>query len=545
MAALGTGFAALMAACTPSGTAPASSSASALTKVKGGHIVEAGFGQLLTQPLNGSTSGINGLYSNGLLWVKGNGDIEPRIAESMPTVSPDGLTYTFKIRPNITWSDGEPINADDVMWTFQTFLQQPGYEIVRHDWRTHVRTYMQKVEKVDSLTVAFTLKKPWAPWAPIVMTRSLFPAHMYQGKSAESLRSFMPSVVAGPFVPVSLGSGGQEMTLKRNDKFPLGPVALEQYVYRTYASVDAVVAAFQSGEVDFSVGVLGSQHAAPLKSAGMSVWGHYDSNPLCMSFNMDPAKPASRFFPQADPRVRQALMYALDREAMATAIFRGFAQPARSFIPSYSWAYNKDTKPQYTFDPAKAASLLDAAGWKLNASGQRERDGVPLKFDFKEIAGDAVEDSVSASLQEQWRKVGVNVTITGYSSAERLDQWTSKRSYDTMLMTTASPPDPDYSIHLHSAFTAPGSFNSALYKSPEADRLLEAGAATLDQAQRKTFYFQLQDLLANDLPIAALFDRQHIYGMNTRVQGVMENTGSMGSSYSRDYMKDAWVKDGK
>jgi peptide/nickel transport system substrate-binding protein len=216
-------------------------------------------------------------------------------------------------------------------------------------------------------------------------------------------------------------------------------------------------------------------------------------------------------------------------------------------IPSsFTWANNPDTKPQYAYDKSKAEGLLDSAGWTLNASGTRERDGVTLGFDLRETAGDAIQDAVAASLQEQWRKIGVTTTITGQSAAEYIDQQTSRRSYDAMLFSAAWPPDPgNISLHLHSDATAPGNFNSQMYRSPEADRLMDAAAATIDQAARKSLYFQLQDVLANDLPIAPLFDRQDVYGISPRVDGIVENLGSMSTSFSRDYMKDAWVKDGK
>lgn len=544
LAAIGVGGAALLAACTPGGSSSSSQSAAG-QKVKGGHIVEAAFGALVTQTFSVG-GGAYLLYAEGLVTNLGNGDVAARAAADLPAISADGLSYTFKMRPGQKWSDGQPITVDDVVWTYQKFLLEPGYETVTHIFRTQVRTYMKACEKIDADTVKFTMKQAWAPFLPVVLARPIFPAHLYASQTPAQLAAAVATVGNGIFNPGDIAAG-QQMSFKRNDAhFPIA-TALDSYVYRAYSSVDGILAAMQSGEVDFAPRVFGYQHVAPLKAAGMNVIGVYASGVgLGVGFNLDPAKPASKFFPQSDPRTRQALMYALDRDAMATAIYGGYGKPSKSFIASGSWGSNPNATPQYTFDPAKAASLLDAAGWKVGAGGVREKDGQPLKFGIWFITGDAAQEPVAASLQQQWKKVGADVTLVGQNSQSFFQQQGQTRTFDTMLAQIGSPPDPDVFFHVHSASAAPGGFNAWHYVNPECDRLLDGGASAQDRPTRKTFYDKLQDLLANDLPLAPLFERQDIIAWNPRIQGLeAAMLGGFANSWSRDYIKDVWVKDGK
>ena len=124
-------------------------------------------------------------------------------------------------------------------------------------------------------------------------------------------------------------------------------------------------------------------------------------------YQLDPAKPASKFF--GDKAVRQALLYALDREAIAKALYFGQATVANTSMPPKSWAYNKDNKPVYPFDKAKAASMLDAAGWTVPAGGgTRQKGGVPLKFEMITNAGNKVRENLLVVMQQQWKDVGVD-----------------------------------------------------------------------------------------------------------------------------------------
>jgi peptide/nickel transport system substrate-binding protein len=264
---------------------------------------------------------------------------------------------------------------------------------------------------------------------------------------------------------------------------------------------------------------------------------------IYLFYQLDPAKPASKFF--SDRRVRQALLYGLDREKMAQALFFGAAAPGQSVIPSVTWAYDANVTPKYTFDKAKAEQLLDDAGWKKGASGVREKSGVPLKFELMGATGSKPLENAVVSIQEQWKAIGVEVAPKMVDSNTISNVSTNTREYDAMVSQRNMPQDPDPSLTWSSGNAAPGGFNTTGYKNPDVDKLIESAAAVFDQEQRKKIYSQFQNLMATEVPGPPLFVPREIVGVNKRVQGVVGTLGTFNRLRRTLWFKDVWVTDGK
>jgi peptide/nickel transport system substrate-binding protein len=358
---------------------------------------------------------------------------------------------------------------------------------------------------------------------------------------ATSLNQLEPPSVTAAMFKFDKWDKGQQISFKKDPTSPIQP-HVDAYIQREFANQAALKSALLAGEVDFSIFVAPDQ-VEELKAAGMQIIAYPSQNQLSLEFNTDPAKPAAKFF--TDVRVRQALVYALDREAMKKALYFGYADVAHSFIPSYfDWAYNPNLSPKYGYDMTKAKDLLEAAGWKTGSSGLREKDGVPFKFEILSTSGDTVIEKTSATIQQQWKQLGIDATIKTTDPAGRLDNWQNKRQFDLMVTYIVWVPDPDPTVHLHSAETRLGSWNASFYKNPEADRLIETAAATTDREKRKTAYYALEDILARDITVAPLLAGQQIVAANPRVVGLQGNVGTMGV-LTRAWLKDVWLKDGK
>jgi peptide/nickel transport system substrate-binding protein len=538
--------AALLAACVPSGSVSPAASSSAATVVKGGHV---------TQGIVGSFSRINPFYVGGqnpglnawqilyemVYGPKANGEFEPILAQSAPTVSTDQKTVTIKLRSGMKWTDGQPLTAEDVAFTYQV-LYDPKWSKVPHGKRGRSPAFIDSVRATDPTTVTILLKSPWAALINTIGDVTIAPKHIFGNMTPEQITTWneTPSVTSGPF-KFERWDKGQQVSLIKNDASFRAP-NIDRYIIREFGNSDALLAALQTGEVDWAI--IDPSVVDLIRNAGKSdVLAFPDKRFLTYFHQLDPAKPASKLF--GDVRVRQALMYALDREAMAKAIYLGYAKPSQSVIgPIFEWAHNPNVTPKYAFDKAKAESLLDEAGWKRGASGTRERDGTPFRFDFKAQAGDRLQEKIVASLQEQWRAIGVELTPRLTDGAGVVDEWQNKHNQDMLMVNAIHLTDPDLSRFLSSADAIPGSYNSASYKNPEVDQILNEALATVDRAKRKELYSRLQNIIARDLPMAPLFDPQMVVAVNKRLKGPAAAFDTF--SYDKSWWTDRfWVTDAK
>jgi len=257
------------------------------------------------------------------------------------------------------------------------------------------------------------------------------------------------------------------------------------------------------------------------------------------------AKAAALF---SDKAVRQALLYALDRQGMADSIYFKLASVANTPVPPVSWAYNKDAKPQYPHDVAKANSMLDAAGWAKGTDGIRAKGGNKLSFTMMTNAGNKQRESSLVAMQDAWKQIGVDATPKLITFPQLVAQITNDRSFDVFLVGFSWGQDPDQSALWHSRNTAPGGFNGFGYKSSNMDKILDDAVGVLDQGKRKALYFQMQDILNDEVPAPILVFNKGIWGINKRVQGVSGGDTGLGTYTQfqfRPWMHTTFLSDQK
>jgi peptide/nickel transport system substrate-binding protein len=495
----------------------------------GGHIVEGAFGDIRTiNPiLAGDTNSrmMANLIFAPLLMSNAKGDLIPGLASEVPTPSADGRTYTFKLRPGVTWSDGTALTAEDVVFTYE-LMWAPEYKEVTSPHRGTLESTLESVDAPDPATVVMTTKTVYGPFLVQFAQIGILPRHVLGSLSAAEINTTefnnAPSVASGPFEFVSWDKGLQT-ELKRNESYYGDKALVDRYILKVVPDQVTLANQLKTGEIDF--GPLGPTAVADVQQrAGdrVDVLEFDSAVTEYFDFQLDPAKPGSRFF--SDRRVRQALLYALDREQIVESLYFGHAKVATGPIPPINdWAYNADAQPQYPYDKAKAEQLLDEAGWIRGADGVRTKDGVRFEIEVLTNSGNKVREGILQVMEQQWGEIGVVAHPKLIEGPRLVEQLTNLRTFDVLFTGFPWQQDPDQSIRWHSRNAAIGGFNSNPFINDEVDRLLDEAVATTDRETRKQLYYEFQDLMNEELPTATLTSLTGIWGVSKRLEGAIRS----------------------
>jgi peptide/nickel transport system substrate-binding protein len=532
------------------GNSGSSSTQTAPQGKKGGHVVEGNLSDIsfLNSVLSSDTasSQVIAMLFEGLLSSKPNGDLVPGLAEAMPQVSSDGTTYTFKLRKNLKWSDGQPLTSDDVLFTFNLMFA-PDYKDVNSPRRTDLEQNLQSITAPDPLTIVFKTKGVWSPFLALHAQREIMPKHVLGSLPPKGINTAdfnsAPSATNGAFKFVRWDKG-QQVVLARNDNYFRGPTLLDQYVYKVAPDSVTLTNLLKTGEVDFgpvdpslwdSLATVDTLNR--LTPFGVPTFTFY-------AYNLDPAKSGGKMF--ADKAVRQALLFALDRQQMADKVYFKQATIADSVEPPISWAHS-NAKPSYGFDKNKAQSMLDAAGWTKGSDGIRAKGGVQLKFEMITNQGNKQRESLLQIMQQSWADIGVSATPRLIQFPQLVTQITNQRTFEVFLVGFNFQQDPDESQLFASTAANPGGFNGFQFKNPQVDTVLKQAASTLDQGKRKQLYAQFQDLMNEEVPAPILVFNKGLWAAGKRVQGLTNSVfGSYNQFGSRSlFYKDVWVSDQK
>ena len=240
---------------------------------------------------------INNLLFDGLLNSSANGDLVPLLATSLPTVSSDQLTMTFKLKPGVKWTDGRDVTADDVVFTYRVF-SAPEYKEANTTRRADFDQYFDSVSAPDPFTVVFKFKQPWAPFVTWHCQYGIVPRHILGNMSAQELNTtevnIKPTVSNGMF-KFSSWDKGQQVVLERNPDYHRGPTPLDSYTMKVLASSTAVASGLQTGEID--MGIIDPTVADQMKSEPrVTVTDYSIAAIIYLFYQLDASKPGSKFF---------------------------------------------------------------------------------------------------------------------------------------------------------------------------------------------------------------------------------------------------------
>ncbi|MFD7440715.1 ABC transporter substrate-binding protein [Streptomyces sp. NPDC059909] len=370
--------------------------------------------------------------------------------------SPDKLTWTYTIRKDSKWSDGKQATAEDAAWTFNKMMTDENAATSNGSFTANFK----KVTAPDPETLVIELKKPQATMTALDVP--IVPKHVWEKVgdfSKFNNDKQFPIVGNGPYILTDF-KVDQYVKLKPNKGFWRGAPKFDELVFKYYKDGDAAVAALQKGEVSFVSGLTPAQ-AASLKSAknikvndapGRRFFA-LATNPGAQS--KDGKKFGSGHAALLDPAVRKALFHAVDRETIIDKVFQGHAVEGEGYIPprfaSYFWQPAPEQKIDY--DPAKAAALLDQAGYKKNSSGKRAgKDGKPLDFRILCHATDPNDKAIGKYLQEWWGELGIGLKVDCLDNVS--DPWVAG-DYDLAFDGWSVNPDPDFVLSIHTCAALP------------------------------------------------------------------------------------------
>ena len=414
----------------------------------------------------------------------GSYKIVPGLAVSWD-ISKDGLAYTFRLRPNVQFHDGTPLTADAVKFCFDRQLNEQGpfYKTGTYPYVKGFLGNVQSVEVVDPLTVQIRLKSPLAPFLQYLAHHSLY---IY---SPEALKKWGKDIVkhpvgTGPF-KLDAWEPGVKVALTRNDKYWGGAPKIRQAIYVPIIEAQARLAAIRTGEIDITMDVPPDSLAELRKDPSIEVQETNSSAVWYVTLN-------TRHPILKDRRVRQALNYAVDKDAIIRDILKGTAIVSGGPMSPVYGPYYEEQVTRYPYDPAKAKQQLGEAG---------HPNGIAHTF-FVPESGSGMQSPVEMAtvIQANLAAVGVRAKIQTMEWGAYLKRYLQEPDMAEMSWNP-SIGDPDHvTFMLLSSDRFPPAFNAGYYQNPRVDELLRKGRTTLDERARIPLYREAQRLVAEDAP---------------------------------------------
>lgn len=446
----------------------------------------------------GADREIAGLVFSALTKTDVNGEAIPDLAESWEN-SDDGLVWTFYLREDVTWHDGKPFTADDVVFTYSIPLDQE---------YTGPRAYnfeaIESIEALDEYTVQITLKEVVAPFLLRATTYNILPEHILGDVPISELGEHefntRNPIGTGPF-KFDEWVQGQYIRFVANEEYFGGRPDIDVVIRKEVPDSNAMLAQFKAGDIDFlsltaedlpEAEALVSEGQAELVTGLSSGYTHIEYNLRNPLFE--------------DKRVRQALTHALNREEMVEVVLDGNGEVAHSPGLPLLWAFNEDV-PKFEYDPERAKELLAEAGWV-----DTDEDGILVneqgeRFSFNILGNptNEVRTQMIQIAQQQWREIGVEAVpqfMEGNALLEKIGppNW----DYDSALLGWSVSLDPSVTGFFHSDEIENG-LNRGGYSNPELDELMKASEQTVDQEERKELIEEIQAIIAEEQPYTFLY----------------------------------------
>ncbi|MFE9959286.1 ABC transporter substrate-binding protein [Micromonospora sp. NPDC005299] len=417
--------------------------------------------------------------------ISADGDVAPQLASSWDS-SADATTWTFTIRTNASFHDGTPVTVDDVIWTYKKIIA---------DTKSPVNTYLSDVadiERVSDEQIRFKLKKPFAPFDRQVSLISIMPQKAYEKMGAAEFAK--TPIGSGPFKFVSWQKDTQ-LELAAFDKYWKGAPAIKTLIFKPVPDESARQAGLISGELDV-VPVLPPSSLQRVKSTkGVRVQQVASNRVLYLGFNATQA-------PLDDLKLRQAIDYAIDREAISRDLLKGLGKPIGQVVAPVTFGYDPNVAPA-KYDPARAKALV----------AESKYDGRPIVFQYpnnRYAFGNEVAQAVAGYLGA----AGIKVEMKGMEYSAFFPLWTGKK-LSGIHMFAYGPSIMDAELPLGSLYA---STSRGYWSNEQVDKLIEEQRAASNPKQRAELIGQIWRLSQQNVPYAFLYNEVQAYGISDRVK---------------------------
>jgi peptide/nickel transport system substrate-binding protein len=438
----------------------------------------------------------------------------PRLATSW-SVSKNQLVWTYHIRHGVKWSDGVPLTAADVAYTFQRDTVPGSTE--EADNSAYVANIVpSSVKAIGKYTVQMRVTKPTPNMDLLIV--SILPKHIWEHVSEKQVSNFPNNnpVGSGPFIVTNFKIN-QSVTLKANPNYWGGKPGISKLVFQNFTNPSAEAIALKNGSIDFAENLTASLFNSLKGQPGITLDDAPSGNWDELAFNNGAATVSGKAIGNGNPalrdvNVRRAISYALNLQQLVQHVFLGYAQPASTIVPPIypQYHYSPPASALYSYDPKKAGDMLTADGWKMGPGGIRVKDGKQLKLRLF-FGTDSPTYTADAPYVKSWlNAIGIGVTVTGMSENTET-QDIGNGDYDMFIWGWGVEPNPDFQLSVftcgqRSAGSPPNytpGWSDSFYCNKKYDQLY-AEQKSLAGTARENVVKQMQKILYAEEPYALL-----------------------------------------
>lgn len=487
------------------------------------------------------------LVFEGLLETDKNGEYVPLLAESLPEISEDGKTYTYKIKEGIRFNSGNSLTADDVVFTYTT-LADPAYDgrftstvqdlVGYEEYSQGETTIFEGVEKVDDYTVKFHFKENLV--TNIVKTASSIMDSKFYAHDIgdmEPVKSKMQQLSGtGPyklekFVP------RQYFELVVNEDYHGEKPKIERVIVKSVTGATDVQELIR-GDIDLLAGIIEPEKLEIANKSGIINKNLYlrHGYGYLMFNNQDPIL--------KDKIVRKALSYGFDRESLLELFFKGLAIEIDAPISKAYWTWDDELEKKmikYDYNPEKAKALLDEAGWKIGNDGFRYKDNQKLTIEWATIKDLDLVNFLMPILIANYKELGVDLIVTPTDFNSLMEKvYNEKKGFSLYNMATTLGTFPDPSSSWHSKYDIPGGSNTGRFRNEKNDALLEKLLITHDRDEYKKLWQEWALLMNEEAPLIPLYTNTYADLYNRRLKNF--ETDSLWS-WTQAILKAEFVKE--
>jgi peptide/nickel transport system substrate-binding protein len=468
---------------------------------------------LTTDTASGDYQGL--VYTGGLLRLDENTlEYIPNMAESYE-ISPDGLTFTFRLRKNMLWSDGKPITAQDFKWTYDQ-VKNPANAFPYLSQLDFISSY----EALDDYTLQIKIGEVYAPaLGQMSGLITPLPKHVWEKLDWKDPQKNpeinAPSVVSGPYKLVSW-KRDQSAVFEANDKYWYrGAPNIARRIIEIVPSQDIGYQKLKSGESDTGP-ITPDNLAEARKLPNVTVYEWWPAAAVWSYIGLN----LREGFPTHDPNIRRGLAYAIDKNLLTDQIMLGQGKRICSVYPETSWVYNPDV-PCYDYDTKKATDAFAQAGYTLKDGKMVDKDGKQLTL--KLIYGpntSKTRELIAVSVQDYLSKIGVKAQIQALEWSSYLQAVQSEKpDWDMYIGAWQATIEPHIMYTIWSEESIP-ELNSVGYVNKQVEQIFREAGKSYDPAVRKPKYQEVQKIIAEDAPYIFLFYQKAWAGLNNRVKGI-------------------------
>ncbi len=473
----------------------------------------------------GNIPGLDELTAAEFTRFDARGNAIPELITEIPSkanhgVSADGLSVTWHLRHNVKWSDGAPFDSADVVYTYHVAIDPNNNVVIRDRWERIVA-----VEAPDKYTVIFHFKASYSLFITEYFAANgnsaILPKHILgPGTSINDAPYNALPVGIGPFRYVAYHRG-DSVEMEANPYYWRGTPKLKKVVYKIVTDDNTVFTQLQTGELDLWQTVNGTLADRVKTVPGKSTTTVLSNYVSAVFFN-------TQHPVVGDAAVRHALSMATNRTLVIDKIVLRNGILTESVVPktAHDWL----ALPVTPFDPARAAKLLDAAGWARGANGIRAKNGVPLAVDLAIPSGYAPSATLANILHDDWGKLGVDVRIHTYATSQYFAIYAAggiiqTGKFDAALYSQSiGPIEPDITGVYDCASIPPRGMNGARYCNPKVDALIDRYLRSYDRAVQARSAAAMQRQIDADLPAAVLYERTFLSAFDSHLSGYHPNS---------------------